>query len=112
MLRRTEAHLELHPNEHRPYELGASALVRLGEPAKAKEWVEKATIIDPRNPSVWYNAACTYAQIDEVDKAIDALENAAGSGWADIRWAENDPDLDSLRGNDRFKAILEGLRKA
>jgi tetratricopeptide (TPR) repeat protein len=112
MVRRTKAHLELHPDEHRPYELGASAYVRLGEPDLAKAWVERATMIDPKNPSVQYNAACTYAQIDEIEKAIDALENAAAIGWADIRWAENDPDLDSLRDNERFRAILDGLRKS
>jgi len=58
-----------------------------------------------------YNAACRYAQLEEVDQAIDALENAVGAGWADIRWAENDLHLDSLRENKRFKAIIDGARK-
>ena len=48
--------------------------VVLGNPEQAEEWVERATKIDPRNPGAWYNAACTYAQIDQVDKAIDSLE--------------------------------------
>jgi len=103
---KVERHLELQPDDHRALEMGGALQARVGNAEKARAWIGRATTIDPDNPSVWYNAACAYAMIGEVDEAIDALENSIGSGLADVRWIENDPDLESLRDNERFKELL------
>ncbi|MGB5880364.1 MAG: protein kinase, partial [Thermoanaerobaculia bacterium] len=54
--------LELNPDDARAIYLGAGSLCHLGEREKAIKWAEKATAIDPDNPSVLYNVACVYSQ--------------------------------------------------
>jgi non-specific serine/threonine protein kinase len=109
-LKRIERHLELHPDDHRAYDLGGGAHARLGNRDKAKAWAARATSMDATNPSVWYNAACTYTLIGELDEAIDALENSIESGMADVRWIENDPDLAALHGTERFEELLKRVK--
>jgi adenylate cyclase len=41
------------------------------------------------------------------EKSLDLLERAVENGWGDRAWLETDSDLESLRDNDRFKAILD-----
>jgi TolB-like protein/Flp pilus assembly protein TadD len=106
-----EHHLEVQPDDHRALEMGGALQARVGNVEKARAWIGRATTIDPNNPSTWYNAACAYAMMGEVDEAIDALENSLNSGLADVRWIENDPDFEPLRENERFKALLERITK-
>ena len=46
---------------------------------------------------------------DALKQAIDCLDEAITFGFAQKEWIENDSDLDSLRSNPRFQAILERL---
>ena len=59
------------------------------------------------DPSTRYYAACAYALLGDADRALDSLERVASSlpalTAARIR---RDPDLDSLRGHERFQALL------
>ncbi len=105
-----DKHLELHPNDTRALDLGAIAHARLGNRERAIQWASKATTIDPENPSVLYNVACTYAQIGEIEQAIDCLEQSIASGMKQVEWFENDPDLEPLREHGRYKALLKKVR--
>ena len=104
-----EKHLELNPDDARALYFGASALCHKGDNEKAIKWAEKATIIDPDNPSVLYNVACVYAQLGEIDRGIDCLEQSITTGMGQKEWIENDPDLDPLRESPRFAALLQSL---
>ncbi len=46
----------------------------------------------------------------ERERALDYLERACLRGVMIAEWVENDSDLDPLRGDPRFVAILEDLR--
>ena len=110
-IRRAEEALRLHPENSRPAQLGAPTLARLGERERAGDWLERAMFIDPEDPIVAYNAACTYAQLGEPEKAFASLDKwAANSGSEMELWLETDNDLDDLRPDPRFKAIVETLR--
>ncbi|MEE9561830.1 MAG: protein kinase [Thermoanaerobaculia bacterium] len=104
-----DRHLELNPDDARAIYLGAGSLCHLGEREKAIKWAEKATTIDPDNPSVLYNVACVYSQLGELERGIDCLEESITTGMGQKEWIENDPDLDPLRDNGRFKALLTRL---
>ena len=108
-LQRMEKHLELHPDDVRALYLGAGALVQLGGKGRGMDWAGRALAIDPDDPSVLYNVACTYALLGEADRAIDCLEKSITSGMGQKEWIENDPDLNSLRGNPRFQALIKGM---
>src|ERR1039458_3439906 len=43
--------------------------------------------------------------------ALGSLEQAVDSGWRDWRWLNTDPELEPLRGEPRFQAIIERLSK-
>jgi hypothetical protein len=45
-----------------------------------------------------------------VDRSFEALDLAIASGFDDRYQLETDPDIDALRGDPRFVAILEKLR--
>jgi tetratricopeptide (TPR) repeat protein len=56
-----------------------------------------------------YNLACFRCLAGEQDGALDALERALALGFADDL-IETDPDLDALRGTERFEHVVEAAR--
>lgn len=108
-VRAAEKHLELHPDDARALILGACSLVDLKENEKAILWAERALESDRGEPSVLYNVACMYAQLDDKDRAIELLTEAIDQGYGHRAWVENDGDLETLREDDRFKKLLERL---
>ena len=86
--------------------LGATSHTYLGRTPEARDWAERAVALDPDDPAVLYNVACTYAQLGLVDKALDCLEKATLYGAGHRPWVEKDPDLDPIRNHPRFAAIL------
>jgi TolB-like protein/Flp pilus assembly protein TadD len=100
-----EKHVRLNPDDARTLTMGAVALSRLGEHEAGLKWAGRALAIDPSDGGICYNVACVYAVEGEIDKAIDCLEDAARAGFAHRDWIENDPDLDSVRNDPRFRAL-------
>ena len=91
----------------------ACGLAILGESERAKEWIDRALMLDPDNTNMRYNFACALAgYIDEPDAALDLLEPAfATCGALMLKLAHTDPDFDTLRGNARFERMLSDARK-
>lgn len=63
----------------------------------------------PREPLVWYNLACSYALTASPDEAFSALSRAVDLGYRDYGWIRQDSDLESIRQDQRFKALLRRL---
>ncbi len=62
---------------------------------------------DPRNASVHlYNAACCFALSGHKDIAFYTLDAAIAKGWRDKTHTEQDEDLVSLRGDQRWFDML------
>ncbi|HEX7897752.1 MAG TPA: hypothetical protein VF950_08320 [Planctomycetota bacterium] len=53
-----------------------------------------------------YNVACGYALANQKEEALDWLELSVKSGFAKIDHLRNDPDLDNLRAEKRYKRLL------
>ena len=88
--------------------VGATALAALGESERAKDWMNRALLIDPDNLQMRYNFACAIAtSLGDADAALNmlgpALERDAGEL---VRVAPADPDLSGLRADPRFKAMI------
>lgn len=105
-----EEHMKLNPDDARAATMGAVSLCRLGQQAKGLEWAERALVIDPDDTGVRYNVACLYALEGEKERALETLQRAIEVGFANVDWIKNDPDLDSLRDDPRFQALLEAQR--
>jgi adenylate cyclase len=102
---RAERHLEDYPDNPRAYYLGIGGLVLLGDMERARVWADRALALAPNDPSTRYNLACFYAITGEEERALDLLENSIQSR----SWIEMDPELDSLRLNPRYRAIVDSL---
>jgi serine/threonine protein kinase/Flp pilus assembly protein TadD len=106
-LQRIEKHLEMYPEDARAFYFGAGLAFAYGQRAKAANWVQRALAIDPEDPLILYNVGCVYALMGRVEEAIDCLEGTLRHGGTGHRqWMKNDSDLDSLRENPRFQALL------
>jgi serine/threonine protein kinase/Flp pilus assembly protein TadD len=107
-----EKHLELHPDDARALYLGAAGVLQVGQRDRALEWATRALSVDPEDPMVLYNVSCCYSLLGLTDQAINCLEKVmaqSSSGSLHKVWAEQDSDLDALRGNPRFQALLKSL---
>jgi serine/threonine protein kinase/Tfp pilus assembly protein PilF len=102
-------HLEFNPDDSRAYTLGAVANAVIHENERAVQFAERAMQVDPDDPMLLYNVACTYAQLGLVDKSLSALERAVEKGWGDPEWIKHDSDLDTLRETPRYKALMQAM---
>ena len=109
-LARVEKMLVQDPNNATAMGSGALALGVLGDGERAKEWINRALLIDPDNMNARYNFACSLASLfkePDIDAAMDLLGpvyETLAAGFLDH--ANVDPDLDTLRENPRFKAMV------
>ena len=84
-----------------------TGLAALGNHDRAREWMQRALIIDPDNLNMRYNFACTLAaDIGDREGAFEMLEVALLKGKGSLGNAEFDPDLDLIRDDPRFKALI------
>lgn len=104
-----ERHMDLNPDDPRAATMRAVALCRLGSPDRGMEWAAKALLIDPEDAGVRYNVACLYALEGQTTRAIECMEDAIRVGFGNRDWLELDPDIDSLRGDPRFEALMARL---
>lgn len=72
---------------------------------------ERLSRLEPRNPLVFYNLACSYSLIGQVDEAAHALNKALTLGYRDFKWLAKDPDLRTLRKHPLFRNIEAKIRK-
>ncbi len=109
-IERAERELILHPANPRPAYLGAVGLAALGEFSRAKEWAERALVIDPDDGLTKYNVACVCSLLGEHERAIDLLVDLLPNATPERkRWVEHDSDLDPIRTHPRFPEVLELL---
>jgi adenylate cyclase len=85
----------------------------LGQRERAKDWMNRALLTDPENMNARYNFACTLAKyLNDTKGALDMLGPAfekLGAGL--VNHAKIDPDLDCIRDDPRFKAMLEAAER-
>jgi hypothetical protein len=67
--------------------------------------------LDPRNPLVFYNLACSHCLNGEFAPAAEALDRALTLGYRDFKWLAKDPDLTSLRKHPLYRPIEDKIRR-
>lgn len=65
----------------------------------------------PSDPTAHYNLACRYALLRQPDLAFGSLQRAIELGYRDFRFMEEDRDLDSIRKDPRFNALVKEFRR-
>jgi len=104
-----ERWLDLNPDDARALNLGATIWSNLGQQEKALEWARRSLVIDKEDPQLLYNVACVYAIEGMKDDAILTLERAIDKGYGHKEWIEHDSDLNSLRSDKRFQALIDRM---
>ena len=113
-LERAEVALSKDPTNGAALAAGASSLIMVGELDRAKDWLQRALLLDPDNLMVRYNVACSLTfKNSDLEGAIDLLapyfEHIDSPGQ--VKHAEIDPDLDPLREHPRFVEMVSAAKK-
>ncbi len=111
-LAKAEKHLALNPDDSRVLYLAATALLELGERKKSIEWARRCCTLDPKDSYIAYGLACFYSRVGNIEEALGCFERAVRAGFSHRDWIVNDADLDPLRKNPRFRAVIRRLEKA
>ena len=72
---------------------------------------ERLARLEPGNPLVFYNLACSYSLTDQFDSAAAALKRAFELGYRDFHWLARDPDLRKLRRHPLYQELTELIRQ-
>jgi len=104
-----EDHLNLNPDDVRALYMGANGLVALGQNEKGIEWTTGALALEPDDPMVLYNVACIYSLAGRTAETLDCLVRAVEAGLTQRGWLEHDSNLDPIRGDPRFQALMKRL---
>ena len=106
-IERVRAVLDLNPDDNRALNMGAFALLRLGEREEAEQWMDASVLKAPMDSIIQYNAACFFALEGKTDKALDCLQNCLVKvGNISREWLEHDSDLDGIREHPRYADII------
>ncbi len=82
-----------------------------GDLNNAGRFITLYAIIDPANPEHAYMMAVLNARQDHADAAFNALEQAIGLGFNDLKRIGNDTAFNGLREDPRYKENLDKIQK-
>lgn len=103
----SRAVLESNPQDIRALEMLGQALTRAGKHDEALDADLRLADLRPKDPIAFYNLACSYSHLENLDAAFDALHRAFDLGYRDYRHLLRDPDLENVRRDRRFKRLLD-----
>jgi adenylate cyclase len=107
-LSRCEKALAQDPSNGTAMAYGANALAIMGQAERAKDWISRALLIDPDDMNARYNFACTLVtHLKDFGAAFELLGpvfERLATGF--LNHAKADPDLDPLREDPRFQAMV------
>ncbi len=87
------------------------AYLALGEKEKAVDYMERVIANDSTDCGNYYDGACFYSRLGDLDKALDNLRTAFEKGFRRFHHVMSDDDLELLRTTEGFKTLIEEFRK-
>jgi len=109
-IERVRSVLELNPDDNRALNMGAFALLRLGQAEEATQWMSTSMKNAPLDSIIQYNGACFFSLAGDVEHALDCLENCLIKvGNISREWLIHDSDMDNIRNHPRYDAIISGF---
>jgi hypothetical protein len=71
---------------------------------------ERLVALRPQDANIRFNYACSLALTGALDQSCVELETAFNLGYRDVRWLQEDPDLDALRKHPGYRKIRARIR--
>ena len=78
----------------------------LGDYRLAVELADGGQPFAPENPYIYHSAACAYAAVGQVDRALEQVSRAIDHGYEHAEKMETDSDLALLQRDPRFPALF------
>ena len=72
---------------------------------------ERLARLEPKNPLVFYNLACSYSLTEQFDRAAFALKKALELGYRDFEWLAKDSDLKKFRRQPAYREIQNQIER-
>ena len=120
------AHTQVTMDEVKKYFTEQSRLVKLARDAKDYKKAEELDMamiktvlsyqedikkkISPVKGILYYNIACYRSIMNKKKKAVEAFTKAIENGWTNYTYSSKDPDLDNIRADKEFIALMEKIR--
>jgi non-specific serine/threonine protein kinase len=107
-MRRAEAlevHLKEVPDDARARMQLSITFAALDRAEDAMREANFAMMLRPNEPTVLYNAACTFCMLNRKAEALDAVRKAWDAGFKDAVWARRDPDLALIHDDPEFQKL-------
>jgi serine/threonine protein kinase/Tfp pilus assembly protein PilF len=112
--------IELTPPAEQPRYRAPRAMtyLRAGQVSQSVAEVAELTKSTNWKANQWYDFACVYAvasgkvadkKQEYAERAMELLQKAVKAGYSDAAHMQKDSDLDSLRGRDDFKKLMQQL---
>jgi adenylate cyclase len=93
---------------------GVAGLAALGQLDRARDWIDRALLLEPDNISMRYNLACALViDIKDHDAALELFRPYFEGviSPTQIKHMTADPDLDPIRDDPRFKEMLAAAKQ-
>lgn len=74
---------------------------------KAMDDLKAAEQINPKDPNLHYNYMAWYSLQNQLDRALDSLDDTLTNGFSDYDALRHDPDLKNVRKHPEFRKICE-----
>jgi adenylate cyclase len=112
-LERIEGELAVHADDAKALAFGAAILADIDQGARAREWAERASRMEPSDLLTNYNLACAWVALGQNDSALSRLEKMfavpAGTRRLHLDWMRHDIALVPLRDHPRYLALVRHL---
>ena len=106
-----EGILKTSPNFTRVLSFLGDAYTCKGFYKEGLEIDKKLAKLKPKDPTVYYNLACSFSLLEKTEQALEILEKAILLGYEDIDYILADPDLENARGDVHFDAFFSKFKK-
>ena len=83
------------------------ALLALGRNEEAVTFMEKVISGDPDDAGNYYDGACFYSRLGDLDKSLVNLRTSLEKGFRSYHHIMSDDDLEALRQTEGFKALMK-----
>jgi adenylate cyclase len=112
MVAQAQAAVQQDPSNGAALGILAGGHALLGEQEKTREWIDRALLVDPDNLNMRYNFACILSIMGDKEGALKMLRSILPlAGEYQVRVADSDTDLDSIRDDPRFQKTIVDAKK-
>jgi tetratricopeptide (TPR) repeat protein len=106
-----EGLLEKNPNFIEALTLLGELYTKKGLYEKGLEVDRKLSHLKPDDAIVFYNLACSYSLLKEIEKSFESLKKAVELGYDELSYMLEDKDLKNLREDKRFQEYFGSLEQ-